>query len=378
MMDPKDSKAEKIASRSVDSTTSLLDALRRMDRLDKKLLIVLKDKRFHSLVSVGDIQRALIKGIPLETPVGQVLRNEVKVGHVGDPLNEIKTKMIALRIEFFPILDNHGNLVDTVFWEDVFEKETKLPTKHFDVPVVIMAGGRGTRLHPITKIIPKPLIPVGDTPIVEAIINRFHVYGCQRFIMSVNYKSELIKSHFDSIPNRPYSVEFINEDEPMGTAGSLSLLNETFDTPFFVSNCDILIENDLYEIYRFHQENQNELTVVAALRTFDIPYGTVESNDEGLLTAIREKPQLNYFVNSGMYVLEPSVAERIPKDKFTHITDVMQIIMDEGGRVGVFPVTENSWMDIGEWHEYQKTQSRFESSGEEPQPLPFSQKLNTH
>jgi dTDP-glucose pyrophosphorylase len=331
-----------------------------MDRLDKKLLIVMKGDRFHSLVSVGDIQRALIKGLPLDTPVEQVLRSSIKVGHVGDSTETMKQRMISLRIEFFPILDDDGELVDTVFWEDVFESQSQPPIKMFNIPVVIMAGGLGSRLYPITKIIPKPLIPVGDTPIAEAIINRFHSYGCDRFIMSVNYKAELIKSHFASIENRPYDVEYVYENEPMGTAGSLSLIDQPPETPFFVSNCDILIENDLYEIYRFHQENRNELTVVAALRTFDIPYGTVESNSEGLLTAIREKPQLNYFVNSGMYVLEPSVVGEIPKGKFTHITEVMQSIMDRGGRVGVFPVTENSWMDIGEWKEYQKTQSRFE------------------
>lgn len=350
-------KQHKIRSLTVDSQSNLLSALQLMDEHDVKLLIVEQNGYYHSLLSIGDVQRAIIRGTPLDAPVSEALRVVVTVCTTDNSAAEVKNEMVSRRTEFMPVLDEAQNLADVVFWDEIFDSGNSLPATPFNIPVVVMAGGKGSRLAPITNIIPKPLVPIGDKPIVEAIIEQFVKHGCDRFILSVNHKAEMIESYFGSL-NPSYGVEFVQEQHPMGTAGSLSLLKDKIDSTFFVSNCDILVEQDFGEVLEFHRSNKNEITVVAALRSFNIPYGTVRSDDEGLLTAITEKPQLNYFVNSGMYLIEPHIIDEVPVGEFTHITDLMQTVTDRGGRVGVFPVSENSWMDIGEWPEYQKTVKR--------------------
>ncbi|MGB3468290.1 MAG: sugar phosphate nucleotidyltransferase, partial [Cyclobacteriaceae bacterium] len=151
-----------------------------------------------------------------------------------------------------------------------------------------------------------------------------------------------------------YNLSYFKEDKPLGTAGSLYLLKNKINTTFFVSNCDIVIEQDYREIYEYHKENGNLITLVASIKSSKIPYGTVESGENGELVNLKEKPELAYMVNSGMYILEPSILKYIPENMFYNITDLIDRVKNDGGRVGVFPVSEKSWLDIGEWPEYQK------------------------
>ncbi len=221
-----------------------------------------------------------------------------------------------------------------------------------------MAGGKGARLKPITNIIPKPLIPIGDKPIIELITDSFVKAGVTNFYVSVNYKKEMIIRYFEEIPDKSYSMNFFTETEPLGTAGSLSLLKEELKDTFFVTNCDILIKQEYTEILEYHREHHNEITLVAAIKHYSIPYGTLETGVGGSLTSFREKPELQYLVNAGMYILEPHLLNDIPEHTFFHITDLIAIVKNRGGNVGVFPVSEGAWMDIGEWKEYDKTVAR--------------------
>jgi NDP-sugar pyrophosphorylase family protein len=214
-----------------------------------------------------------------------------------------------------------------------------------------MAGGKGTRMQPLTHIIPKPLIPLDDKTIVEHIIDHFKKIGCKDFYMSVNYKAKNIRDYFAEL-EKDYNISFFEEAKPLGTAGSLHLLNGKIDKPFFISNCDILIEEDYREIYKYHKEYNNELTIVGSFRHYPIPYGTLETCEEGQLLSITEKPELSFLINSGMYILEPHLISEIPQNEFFHITDLIKKIKERNGRVGVFPVSEKSWVDIGEWDKY--------------------------
>jgi len=344
-------KIVKIESICISSKTRILDVLKKMDELDVKLLIVLEENIFRSVISIGDIQRALIRSLSLDMPIKNILRKEVEVALDFHDIEFVKKQMIATKTECMPVLDSGGRLVDVIFWEELFEENIDTQER-INLPVVIMAGGKGTRLKPLTNLIPKPLIPIGNTTIIEEIIDMFNDYGCHDFHISVNYKSEMIMNHLDSDKRLNTNINYFQEEKPLGTCGSMYLLKKQIDTTFFLTNCDILINQDLAEVYSFHRKNRNEMTVIAALKHYPIPYGTIEVGDNASLVALKEKPELTFRINSGMYILEPHLLDYIPDNTFFHITELIEMIKAKGGRVGVFPISQGSWKDIGEWKGY--------------------------
>ncbi|HJA14468.1 MAG TPA: nucleotidyltransferase family protein [Candidatus Butyricimonas faecavium] len=342
-----------IENLKIESDKSLTDALKQMDVVGKKLLMVFSRGQFIGLLSIGDLQRAIINNIDLITHVGEILREDIVVADEGESIESIKSKMLQIRAEFMPVVNDRREIVKVIFWEDLFGSPILPPKKQFHVPVVIMAGGLGSRLKPLTNVIPKPLIPINEKTIIEHIFDRFREHGCDSFYISVNYKAELIEYYLDE-QNLPYNIVYFKENVPMGTAGSLSLLKGKIKDTFFVSNCDILIEEDYSEILEYHKRNNNEITIVAALKSYNIPYGTIKSGEKGELKELIEKPCFTFKINSGMYILEPHLIDEIPNDKFFHITQLIEKVKNRRGRVGVFPVSEKSWKDIGEWSVYLK------------------------
>ena len=339
--------------RNIEFNASMLEALKLMDKLDVKLLIVLNKGNYAGLLSIGDIQRAIIQNKDFNTNINEILRSNFKLASIDQSIDSIKKMMFNFRMELCPVVDENDNIIKVYFWEDFYSNEKPKPIKKFDLPVVIMAGGIGTRMKPITNVIPKPLIPIGDQTIIEDIFHRFYLHGSNRFFISVNYKAELMKFYLEN-QKLPYNLDFFTESKPMGTAGSLSLLKGKIKETFFISNCDILIEQDYSEILEYHRENKNEITIIAALKHFPIAYGIVETGDNGSLKGLVEKPELTFKINSGMYILEPSLIDEIPEDEFYHITHLIEKVRLRGGNIGVFPVSEKSWKDIGNWEEYNK------------------------
>lgn len=344
---------EKIEDRIIAENASITEAVKQMDLNRIKLLYVMKDNKFTGLISIGDLQRAIIGNTPFETPVKKLIREDIIFFYDNDSIAEVKQLMLKHRIESMPILNQQKEIVKVIFWEDLFAEEHQ-QYRILDNPVVIMAGGKGTRLKPLTNVIPKPLIPIGDRPIIEEIIGEFQKHRTTQFFISANYKHELIKFHFDNIVDRDYEIQYIIEKDFYGTAGSLKLLEGKINKTFFVSNCDIIVDSDYAEIMDFHINNGNKLTVVASLKHYNIPYGTIKTGENGILEELVEKPELTFFINTGLYILEPDILKFIPKNKFYHITDLILSLRDKGEKVGVFPVSENSWKDMGEWPEYQR------------------------
>lgn len=345
---------KRVQTISIAKSQPIIAALKQMDAMKVKLLMVLDDEKFCSLLSIGDIQRAIIANVSLESPIEQILRDKVHVAKIGDSRERIIARMKERRNDFMPIVDDDNNIVDVIFWEDISTyKETRIKSP-FTLPVVIMAGGQGSRLRPLTNVLPKPLIPIGDQTMMEDIMDRFVECGCHDFYISVNYKADFIRRYFDNLDKPQYHVEYFQEDKPLGTAGSLHLLKERINSTFFVSNCDIIIDEDYSEILDFHRQNKNEITVVAALKNYSIPYGTLETSEGGLLTGLTEKPNLTFKINTGMYILEPHLINEIPSDRLYHITFLIEKLINEGRKVGVFPISEGAWTDIGNWDEYMK------------------------
>jgi len=330
-----------------------LTALKRMDSIYQKLLLVMRGEQFIGLVSIGDIQRSIIRNEPLETPVSKIIRKNLRIAFPDQPLEEIKEEMFKNRMELIPIVDHDHKLVNVIFWEDIFNLELRKDDRIINIPVVIMAGGQGSRLKPITNVIPKPLLPLKNKPIIEDIIDKFSELGVKEFILSVNYKAELISFYFDQIiDGKDYSIKYIHEEKPLGTAGSLKLLEGQISTTFFVTNCDILIQQDYRDVLDYHLENKNELTLVSSLKSYSIPYGTLKVGANGQLIELNEKPTISYFINAGMYLLEPHLFNDIPSNTFFNITDLIQVIQKRNGKIGVFPVSEGSLTDIGNWNDY--------------------------
>ncbi|MBR4560699.1 MAG: nucleotidyltransferase family protein [Bacteroidales bacterium] len=345
---------EEIRQICIEGKATILQALKQMDVAKHKLLIVTEAGRFRSMLSIGDIQRAIIKGVEMISPVSEILRDKINVATVHDRREDIENYVKERQTEFMPIIDDAGNIVDVLFWDELFHSDVIHRSAEFNLPVIIMAGGKGTRLRPLTNVLPKPLIPIGEQTMLEDIMDRFVECGCHDFYVSVNYKAEIIKRYLDNLGKPQYHISYFQEDKPLGTAGSLHLLKDKITDTFFVSNCDIIIEEDYGEILKYHRDNHNEITVVAAIKNLAIPYGTLETREEGLLSDIKEKPEYTFKINTGMYILEPHLINEIPEDEFYHITFLIEKLMKEGRRVGVYPINEGSWIDVGNWDEYLK------------------------
>lgn len=345
---------ERINNIIIDGKTTMIESLRLMDSKRMKSLIVFDQGHFKGIITIGDIQRAIISHTPFDSCILSVVDNSTKeYAKLGDSVDSVKTTMLGMRAAFMPVLDEQGELVHVYFWDDFFQGEKVANDRKIDLPVVIMAGGKGTRLKPITNVLPKPLIPVGEKTILEVIMDQFEEIGCNKFYMSINYKADMMKYYLSQLDHK-YDIEFFQEDKPLGTIGSVSLLKGKISTPFFVSNCDSINEQDYRDVYDYHVNNHNDLTIVTMVKSFKIPYGVIETGEDGLMTALSEKPELTYQVNTGVYILNSECIEEIPEGEFFHITHLMEKIKARGGRVGCFPVSEHSWKDMGEWPEYLK------------------------
>ncbi|GAU77777.1 nucleotidyltransferase family protein [Fusibacter sp. 3D3] len=329
---------------SVDMT--IIQAIQKIDITSRKILIVAEDNRLIAgVVTDGDIRRWILKSGDMNSSVSYIMNPNPIVVQDGEEKKAFEI-MKNRFIDAIPVVNENQEIVDIIFWNDELNG-TLFKKPNLDIPIVIMAGGKGTRLYPYTRILPKPLVPIGDIPIVERIINKFRDFGAEHFYMTVNYKKNMIKSYFSDL-EKDYSLEFVEEEKPLGTGGSLKLLNETLVTTFFVSNCDILIDANYLDIYEYHKKNKNHLTMITSLKNFKISYGVVELNEFGLIDKTIEKPEYNFLVNTGMYLVEPELLELIPNDHFFNMTELVDLCIANDYRVGTFPISDNAWLDMGQ------------------------------
>lgn len=338
----------------IDEESTMLEAMARLDEVAKKVLFVVRDGHFVAAITDGDIRRWILKKGSLDIKVKEVANYNPKYLLIKEKASA-KAFMKKHSIEAVPILNEEKDIISVAFWND----EKILPMKRLDVPVVIMAGGLGTRLYPYTKILPKPLIPIGEIPIAEHIMNRFSQQGCHKFFLVVNHKKNMIKAYFNEI-KKQYVIQYIDEDQPLGTGGGLSLLKGKINTTFILSNCDILIEEDYEKIYNYHKKEKNLITMVCSLKNIKIPYGVVEIGETGEIEEMREKPELSFFTNTGMYIVEPKIIEELKDNTAIGFPDIIEIYKDAGEKIGVYPISENAWMDMGQLDEMEKMRRRLE------------------
>ena len=338
----------------IDEDATVLQAMQQIDKTGCKIVFIAPDNVLKAVVTDADIRKFILKGGKLEENVSLVANYNPKSLTLKDR-RKAKAFIIEKSIEALPLLDAEGKIADVVFIGDL----DVVVEKNLDVPVVIMAGGVGARLYPYTKILPKPLIPIGEIPIMEHIINRFVEFGCNHFNVIVNYKKGMIKSYFNEV-EKNYEIGYIDEDTPLGTGGGLSLLKGKITQPFFLTNCDILIDADYNDIYKYHKKSGNVITMVCAFKNVTIPYGVIDLDDSGNIKEINEKPQMNFLTNTGMYLLDARVIDELEYNVKQDFTDIMDKYRNNGEKVGVYPISENSWMDMGQIEELDAMRRKLE------------------
>lgn len=330
----------------------VVDAIKQIDKNSKGIVYVCEQRKLCGSITDGDIRRHILNKGNLNDSVSSIMNMDPVLCYT-DQRELAQAKMAEKKIHSIPIIDNDKEIVEIVFVNGKMDSEKT----QLNIPVVIMAGGKGTRLYPYTQILPKPLIPIGEKTITEHIMSRFEEYGCHHFDMIVNYKKNFIKSYFLDNEN-PADVDFVDETEFLGTGGGLKLLEGRYQDTFFMTNCDILIEEDYAKILEEHKDKNNIITMVCAEKNMVIPYGTVEVSEDGQAVALKEKPSMSFVTNTGFYVIEPEFLDVIPENTFIHITDVIQKCIDTGKRVGVYKISEDKWLDMGQMEEMEKMRQK--------------------
>lgn len=347
----------KITSLCVTPETSLGETIACIDRNQKGIaLVVDTEGKLVGTVTDGDIRRAILARINLDSSIATLLEKKRRTPY-GNPVTasqdtptpQLLDLMREKQIQQIPLLDSEQRVIDLVSLQDL------APDGLLDVRAVIMAGGFGTRLQPLTNDLPKPMLPVGGRPLMEHIVKQLRVAGIQRVNVTTHYKPEKIMDHFGDGQAFDVALSYVNEDLPLGTGGALGLL-PTPNEPTLVINGDILTDINIRAFVDYHREYKADMTVAVRRYEVEIPYGVVEA-EEGHIKRINEKPTHTYFVNAGIYLIEPSVYELIPAGKSFHMTDLIGWLIQAKRTVVSFPVRED-WLDVGRHADYVRAQEK--------------------
>ena len=332
-----------------------MEAMQKLDQTASKVLYLLKHGKLVGSLSDGDIRRWILSGGSLDAPISNAVNFKPKF--LMESCRQEAGKFIyRYSIDSVPIINDQMELVDVVIWGD--DQPSKRMSQ-INLPVVMMAGGQGTRLYPYTKVLPKPLIPVGETPISEMIMDRFYSCGCEQFYLIVNCKKNMIKAYFHETP-KPYQISYIDETEPLGTGGGLQLMRNTLEQTFILTNCDILLECDFADIYELHRRAGNAVTMICSLKNYRVPYGVVEFGVDGEIRSMQEKPTYSFFTNTGSYLVEPEVIDLIKPNERIGFPEIIARCQENGWKTGVYPINEGDWMDMGQLDELEKMRDRLE------------------
>ena len=325
-------------------------AMEKLDTIKPKILFVADNDKLVGALTDGDIRRYFIAGGSVNDLV--IKACNLKPKRVAYSLEEAEL-MLDKNFIAIPVIDKDKNIIDIYIGNS---KKTK-KHKKLNVPVVINAGGKGTRLEPFTSVLPKPLIPIGEYPIIEHIMQRYEEYGCDDFKIIVNYKKEIIKSYFKET-GKKHNITWVDENIPLGTGGGLSLLKNKIKDTFFFINCDNLLLEDYEKILKYHKKNKNDITMICASKNFAIPYGIVDLDEKGNYQSIKEKPNYSFLTNTAIYVVEPTVLKDIKKNTKIDFPDIVNMEKEKGRKIGVYVVDDSNWLDMGVMPELEKMRKR--------------------
>lgn len=333
----------------VKSNATILEAMKLIDLNTKGILMVIdENNKMLGTITDGDIRRAILAEKSVKTSIENLYNKQFIYARETDSINCIRLLFINNKIRVIPILDDNGNIIDYNEIDDLinYHKMEK------DNPVLIMAGGIGARLKPLTDDIPKPMLKIGDKPILQTIIEQFRDYGFINIFISLNYKGDIIENYFRDGKDFGVSIKYIKENKRLGTAGAIKLAEGYLDKPFFVINGDILTNVNYHDLLKYHTNNNFSMTIGSRLYDSQIPFGVLNVSEE-CITSLQEKPVYSYVVSGGVYVLNPNVIGNIPENEYFDITELINKIISNKEKVGNFPISDY-WMDIGKIEDYYK------------------------
>jgi dTDP-glucose pyrophosphorylase len=327
-------------------------AMQLINKNSQRCLIVVDGfNKMLGTLSDGDIRNALLKNSNMNDKVEKFYNRKAKFVYKNNYSKDDLKKLFKEKYDLIPILRKNKTVFDITYWSREFDK--KIKPKKLNAHVIIMAGGEGTRLQPFTKVLPKPLIPINEKPVIEHIMEKFISSGISNFTFTINYKAEIIKAYFKEFKSN-LKINFIEEHLPLGTAGAIKFLEKKIKKDFFVVNCDTIVDIDYGDLYSFHKKKGNDITIVASAKEYKIPYGVCKINNKGMLASIEEKPKLNFLASSGIYVLNPNIFKLIPKKEKFHFTNLISLARKKKLKITVYPIDDSLWLDVGQWNEYKK------------------------
>ncbi len=336
----------------IEENSNIGIAVDQLERVRCKVIYVVSNGKLLGSISDGDVRRYALKRGSTELPVKHIANYHPMflLRYEKEKVDEIFTRT---EVYSLPVVNYNQEVVEIIFRDG-----RRIRRKYsLECPVVMMAGGKGTRLYPYTKILPKALIPIGEIPISERIINNFVDFGCMQFYMIVNHKKNMIQAYFDSI-SRKYDLKYIEEERPLGTGGGLYLLEGQIKQDFFLVNCDIIVDADYNEIYNYHKKEDNFITIVAAKYRHVVPYGVVDCDEGNQYSGISEKPELNYLISTGVYLVNHELIPAMPHNEVIAFPDLIDSFKKAGKKIGVYVVEESAYMDMGQLEEMEKMKKK--------------------
>lgn len=335
----------------VKSTVSIIDVMAILEKLPvKNVYVVDEENRIVGSITDGDIRRYAVANRSMEGMAASCMKSPCIVCYSKE---EGLSLLKEHKIHSVPLVDDKGIVREIIYDHEVLKEPTLVDEVYRSIPVVMMAGGKGERLYPYTSVLPKPLIPIAGTPIAERILKRFELAGFTNYILSLNYKKNIIKAYFDDVMNS-CSFTYVEETKPLGTGGSLRLMEDLLSDDFFVINCDMLIDVNLNSLISLHRKEKNIITVVSSLKQIHIPYGVIETDENGNILKMVEKPSLEQFINTGMYLVNKEAFKHFPNQEQFHMTDVIEELLKNGQKVGIFAISDTAFMDMGVMSELDK------------------------
>ena len=336
----------------LNSKSTIREALKIIDSGAMKIGIVVdENEKLVGTITDGDIRRGLLNNLSLDDIIESIIFRTPTVCKIDDTKEKILEIAVEKKLYQIPIVDSNGKLLG------IEEVDELLKPKHKNNKVVLMVGGLGTRLYPLTKNTPKPMLKVGDKPILETIILNFKKYGFTEIILSVSYKSEIIENYFGNGSKFGVNIEYVHEEKRMGTAGALSLIREKLSKPFFVMNGDLLTNINFEHMMDYHVANNSIATMGVREYDFQVPYGVV--NVAGInIKSIEEKPVHNFYVSGGVYVLDSKVLDFIPENEFFDMPTLFEKVIEQNLKSISFPIREY-WLDIGRMEEFEKANEEY-------------------